>query len=267
MLTLSNIDIDPFGLNNTGSICYFNSLLQVLAGCTSLYNIIYEDKNNTEKVFHKFIDQLKNNKVNPFISSELIQALNKDVPTFGNGQESASEAFVLLINTINNKKLTETFMYRFRNNMQCLTCGHTTSEKKDHSIVFNIFHTDSLCVKNMLYMYEKLNDYKCDVCNNTEVIRISKLTMLPEIIFASFNIYYNKKEHSFDKILHFEKSKLQYMAIGQIEHFGSLSGGHYTSRSIRQDKTYLFNDSSYYESKLGPTPNTYIVVYHCIKNN
>src|SRR5271166_1649456 len=49
----------PFGLNNTGVICYLNSFLQMLAGCTSmarkiLQNEEYLAKTETGRAMYNF---------------------------------------------------------------------------------------------------------------------------------------------------------------------------------------------------------------------
>jgi ubiquitin C-terminal hydrolase len=262
---IEDLTPNPSGLYNTGSICYFNSLLQVLASCTSIQNITFYDKNETEFIFHKFINQVKQNKVDPFISNELIQALHKDLPTFGNGQESASEAFVLLINVIDNRELTELFIYRCRCTHKCLTCNYISNEVKDYSIQFDLFHVEELTMESILLYESIIDDYKCESCKNIgKIKRICRLTMLPEIVVVVFNIYYNKKIHSFPEYLNFPKSKLQYKLVGQIQHYGSLQGGHYTALALRKNKVYLFNDNNYEITNFKPTPETYIIFYHLI---
>lgn len=253
------------GLHNTGSICYFNSLLQVLVSCTSLRYWKPTKNNKLTTVFQKCINSIM---FDPFDSSELLSTLRKHVPEFGYGQESASEALSLLINSINDTNLTNMFIHRFKYTIKCINCLHITEQIKDHSIFFEIFHVNDINVNDMLIHKTIITDYKCDKCNNVGAIRISKLTMLPEIIICLFNVYYEKKLHSFPQILIFPGSNnnnMVYTVVGQVEHFGSLSGGHYISRALRSDGVYLFNDLSVNKSKIEPTNNTYIVIYHLLR--
>ena len=254
------------GLHNTGSICYFNSLLQVLVSCTSLR---YWKPTIIDQLVAMFQKCVSVSEFNVFDSSELLAALRIKVPQFGHGQESASEALSLLLNSINNDELSNMFIHRFKYVTKCINCLHVTEQIRDHSMFFEMFHTTEVNVPNMINHKTILSDYKCDKCANIGAIRISKLTMLPEIIICLFNVYYEKRVHSFPQTLAFpgtHNNELIYTVVGQIEHFGSLSGGHYISRALRNDGVYLFNDLSFTKSKFEPTVNTYIVVYHLLKN-
>lgn len=254
----------PAGLYNTGSICYFNSLLQVLASCTSLRHWKSMSKTPLEDAFENFI--INSNSFDPMVSTILLSALRKQVPSFGNGQESASEAITLLLNAIDNNSLNNMFIHRFKYNIKCMSCFYTTEMIKDHSILFEMFHVTDVNENNMLLHKTLLPDYKCEKCNKLGAVKTAKLTMLPEIIICLFNVYYNKVIHQFPEYLTFPgyNKLLKYGIIGQIEHAGSLNGGHYWARALRNSGIYLFNDNSYSSSNFEPTANTYIIVYHLI---
>lgn len=255
---------NPTGLYNTGSICYFNSLLQVLASCTSLRHWKSSSKNKLEDSFEEFIQNCNN--FDPMASTILLSSLKKQVPNFGNGQESASEALTLLLNSINNKELNNMFIHRFKYTIKCNNCSYITEQIKDHSILFELFHISEVSVDSMCHYKTNLDDYKCEKCNNIGAVKDATLTMLPEIIICLFNVYHIKKIHNFPKVLEFPgiNRAMKYIVIGQIEHSGSLNGGHYWARAIRKDGIYLFNDISYSKSIIEPTQNTYIIIYHLI---
>jgi ubiquitin C-terminal hydrolase len=105
-----------FGLNNSGVVCHFNSLLQSLAGCPGLVKAVlsnpsYMEKTKTGKEFYAFINAfatLDGAKKTPdagieLHSSNVLNALVADLRvrrpsvTFGASQESASEGLVLLL--------------------------------------------------------------------------------------------------------------------------------------------------------------------------
>jgi ubiquitin C-terminal hydrolase len=260
----------PNGLYNTGSICYFNSLLQVLLGCTSLYSWIPDKKSQLAIVFKDILQNSSN--LDPMSSTKLLLYLKNELKkniSFGNGQESVSELLMLLLNNINDINLTNLFTYRFRYNIICLNCSYKSEQIKDESILFEMFHINNLTENNMMNYNINLPEYKCEKCNNIGAIKKSKLTMLSEIIVCLFNVYYDKKIHTFPTYLEFpgnNNTTLKYTIVGQIEHFGSLNGGHYYARALRNNGIYLFNDNSFNISEFLPTPNTYIIVYHLIKN-
>lgn len=265
MKTLESIFLPkPAGLYNTGSICYFNSLLQVLASCTSLHYWKSKSRTKLEDDFEKFIKNSIN--LDPMESTKLLNSLKEKNPTFGNGQESASEALILLLNSINDTSLNNLFIHRFKYNIKCMSCFYTTETIKDHSILFELFHISEINEENMLNYKSILDDYKCEKCNKLGAVKCAKLTMLPEIIVCLFNVYYDKHIHKFPNFLEFPglTNSLKYRVIGQIEHSGSLNGGHYWARAIRNSGVYLFNDHTYSKSIIEPTNNTYIVVYHLI---
>lgn len=256
---------DPFGLQNTGSLCYFNSLLQVLASCTSIQSIVFLDKTPIELIFNNYIKQIKNNNVDSMVSYKIIQELHNNFITFGNGQESASEAFILLLESINNNALNKLFLNRYRCSIYCTSCKYNTEEIMDHSFTINLFHIKELNVENILNYYVNLEDYSCTKCSQKKTVRRYRLTMLSEILFIIFNIYFDKTEHSFPDILNFKQSNLTYKLIGQIEHYGTLSGGHYLAKALRKNNNvYLFNDNYFQDSTFKKSINTYIVIYHLI---
>ncbi len=255
---------NPAGLYNTGSICYFNSLLQVLISCTSLHTWKSRSQNKLEDAFEEFITNSIS--LDPMSSTKLLNILKLYCPNFGNGQESASEALVLLLNTINNTELNNMFIHRFKYIIQCTNCSYKTEIVKDHSMIFELFHINEVNEHNMSNYKTLLSDYKCDKCNKLGAVKKSKLTMLPEIIICLFNVYYTKKIYPFPNTLEFDgiEKKLKYKIIGQVEHSGSLNGGHYWSRALRKDGIYLFNDNTFSRSIIEPTSNTYFIIYHLI---
>ena len=41
-------ELEPFGFNNMGATCYFNSMLQSMLSCTSFVNILLRNKDNAQ---------------------------------------------------------------------------------------------------------------------------------------------------------------------------------------------------------------------------
>jgi ubiquitin C-terminal hydrolase len=176
---------DPFVMNNTGAICYFNSLLQALASCTSLTVAVLRNKRfmhrtPTGAAFYQFVEAyatLEGARSPPaenisLMSATVQQVLSDDLRRrrpdvdFGGGQQSASEALVHLLDMMEPPKaaddteqvrgpITELFLHRYRLRQQCGTCRHyvttvaadeATDSATDHSVQFNLFGIDTLKV-------------------------------------------------------------------------------------------------------------------------
>lgn len=338
-----------FGLNNTGAICYLNSFLQTLAGCTSLTRAIlqnadYLGQTRTGKAmlayFRAFADD-RGAKAPPaqdiaYLSAGVLSALVADLAVrrphvrFGNGQESASEALVHILDMMEPPSLapeeeaaliaaevrgdgpdalpaihsaespiTRLFLHRFRCDLHCRKCKKVVSKETDYAVNFNLFHFDRLRTqpatleefsKAVRLQVSATEDYKCDECfkakkseaaargedpakvvaDKTTAFRVYNLTMVPEIIFCHFNLYVGyggvRRLRYFPDRLEFpavDGGKLVFRLVGQIEHAGSLAGGHYWARGLRAgDRVHLLNDTGVSPTAFAPTPNTYIVAYH-----
>lgn len=116
---------------------------------------------------------------------------------------------------------------------------------------------------------------KCDACAiaNGNSVRRYEIEKIPTILFIRFNQYVGHKKRFFPTEMYFngkEGGKLRYSLVAQMEHSGSLTGGHYWAHGVRKstagDKlvSCSLNDVSVNPVKLGPTAATYCVVYHYI---
>jgi ubiquitin C-terminal hydrolase len=305
----------PFGLLNNGAICYFNSFLQTLCGCSAfttkvLENSEYMSKTRTGVAIYQYVCMYTSNPISTNIATATINILRALVidlrerrPSirFGNGQESAHEVFILLLdmmepqeesspesNIISSIKspITKLFLHKCEWNTYCMQCKKSISKKIDYGVIFDMHHIDfikgsngdsqeynhnspigfSNLIKNHI---SQLEGYNCPSCNADSVCRIYSLKRIPEIVFCSFNIYYQygRKIRYFPPYLEFEtgndEGKYFFKLIGQIEHSGSLNGGHYWAKGLRQDdKVYDLNDMGFALSSFQSTPHTYMVIYH-----
>lgn len=318
---------NPFGLINNGAICYFNSFLQTLSGCTAFTSMIlknqeYMSRTGTGLAMYNFVKLYIEN-VAPISSglasqtqiilNALITALNERRPghnTFGRGQESAHEVFILLLDMMEpidhedeaestefssiissiKSPITKLFLHKCEWNTCCLQCHKNLSKKIDYGVIFDMHHMESQDTIN--YIMTSLNikrnelnspsafskfikthispveGFICPDCNSdANIYRIYNLRRIPEIVFCSFNIYYqqNRRVRYIPPYIEFDSStddKMRFNIIGQIEHSGSLGGGHYWARGLRKDKVYELNDLNVAPSSFQSTPYTYMVIYH-----
>jgi ubiquitin C-terminal hydrolase len=327
-----------FGLNNTGAICYFNSFLQALAGCTAftravLQNTAYLLQTQTGTAMLRFVEAFAAPTLAPDIaqhSSRVLGALVADLrerrpralKNFGGGQSSASEALVLLLDMMEpagqpferesavgegealpslpldeeekptaaiysiESPITRLFLHRFRCELHCRQCRAVVSTMTDYMVMFNLFHFDLMptpprnageFAKALRRHIVKVEDYTCEKCKTkTTAYRVHSLTMVPEILFCAFNLYdgYGRGGHRsryFPERLDFpaveDETLLEFRLVGQIEHSGSTSGGHYWAHALRSgEQVFTLNDTGVSRANFGPRANTYIIAYHYAGN-
>ena len=252
---------NSFGLVNTGSICYFNSMLQLVISCSSFTRKILElgeemNKTLTGTELLKFVKMYTDvNSVDIGIcSTNILNALKQDLIRkkskihFGIGQESASEALCLLIDVIDNKEIESLFLQRNLCIIQCLECK-SKHQEIDTTIIYNYFHhsadsKDDSFVKNIRVQKSLTEDYRCNDClcicggkiNNgfcsncnkkakkRKSIRVYYLTRIPEIFICTFNIYFDNKSKYYPLEMTFPSNndnKLRYKLVGRVNHVGS----------------------------------------------
>jgi hypothetical protein len=195
--------------------------------------------------------------------------------------------------------ITQLFLHRFRCNLHCRTCKKIVSVETDNAVVFNLFHIDRMrdppatvadFSKSVRTHAHVTTDYVCPACHEarraaaaaqgrdpntveklqTAACRIYDLTMIPEIIFCAFNAYVgyggNRLPRYFPERIELpalDGGLLVFRLVAQIEHSGTIAGGHYWARCARAgDRVFLLNDQGVSKSAFTPTTYTYIVAYH-----
>ena len=237
------------GFYNNGSLCWMNSLLQALLSCEIFYSTVKKETNldtNTLKELHNMI---KSNSRESY-SSTILEALGKDLKESqpknyeiicSGAQQSASEGFILLLDCIKSLEIKKLFYSKFDNGM--LQPYHTLFDIKRLSEV-------------------GLIDYlKYDIIDTEDKKLVRKLTHAPYILVFIFNKYNQKIIIEMPKTFNLTPS-IKYILKSDILHSGSLGGGHYVARGYRNDKCYMFNDTSVHEIEdMTPSANTYMMFY------
>jgi ubiquitin C-terminal hydrolase len=285
-----NMYPEAFPLQNTGVLCYFNSLLQALTSCTSFNDVILkyegtekEQKNIVLMVYIRFLKAVmaKENTTgySKFLSRALCQKLTENSKgsqgkntTFGSQQESASECFVLLLDILNIGKLRRLFSHRYELKIYCGKCKEHVSEELDICTQLDYFQNVEVDSPEKFSRFlcrnvGKLEGYVCPKCGEmSDGLREHRLRMLPEIIFIVMNKYKKKSEKYIPNEFSVPKmggGTLDYTLVAHIDHSGCLSGGHYTATVIRKDGIYLCNDMSLQRrDEFNNNPNTYIAIFH-----
>ena len=298
-LILYNKDklLDPFGLINTGVICYMNSLLQALVSCTAFNQVILENEEYMHKtkigtVLFEFITcATKNPKDTGVFSQKVVSTLVEELKVrhpnivYGHGQECASEGLSLLLELLNGPEIplndstssnpvSKLFCSKYRKVVVCEKCNH-----KNESIEYRnqhiIYKYDDIA-KDILISMNTLSDYKCDKCSElgsckeiVAITRIPEILVITDAVILACRLFHQPTTinltppgFTFEGI----SGPIKYYKVAQVEQSGSLNSGHYISKGIRKGlDTYLFNDQSVSKIDiLTPTPNTFLTFYHVI---
>jgi ubiquitin C-terminal hydrolase len=299
----------PFGLYNNSIICYFNSLIQSLFSCTSIteYLLHNEKKFNNNNFIKLYIELLKKyinlenqsdyllENGNLILFNEFLNIIKNKNIKFGYNQEDSSELLILLLDIIKDTYINSLFMHKYKCDIYCKYCKKLIEIKEDESIQFemNITEINNNYLKYQIdkklhnlnkYIrnnYSNLSDYKCKNCNNIDMIKINRLSLVPTIITIVLNKYQKKYEYEYPIELFFINNSInkcyKYKLISTINHSGTMNYGHYISKALRKNhkynnntdsliEYYLLNDNSYEKTNMKSEINSYILFYHYIEN-
>jgi ubiquitin C-terminal hydrolase len=257
----------PTGLVNIGNSCYFNSLVQGLLSCDYFVEYIKINQ-ETDEIAKAFLQIYYGNTKS--VSDLLTLATKK----FGGPaliksgqQEDAHETFMILIDNM-DKKVSQLFNVRHRAFIKCGECNKLTKRETEEEQPTELFLEHNINDKfNIISSMEIMPDYKCEYCMTSgkcilakQLCRISPICM---IIVKN----YQKQHTTPDLPITFNINDLSgnpmpYDVKSTIEHFGSMSGGHYIAKVKRGEHTAIANDSSISTiSSIDITQNTYVVLY------
>lgn len=273
---------NAFGLTNTGSICYFNSLMQALLGCPAVNEYIKDNRTSNEfynKYYVSFRTESDQNMFSTFIG--MLNKSNKKV-VFGNKQEDTHELFLMLLELLNDKNFTKLFELEYRSFIYCKTCKNVVKKLSNINSVSIEFNVEELDVRYVPQQcYTELNDFNkyinanystldiiCNDCNTASLLKINQIISTPYVLFLTVMNYNFKKDYKYSHDLYFidkaNNKKHIYKLASIINHYGNMHGGHYIAKSFRHDGTYSLNDFSVSRGDINTTSDTYVLIYHLL---
>jgi ubiquitin C-terminal hydrolase len=277
----------PNGMENTGIICWCNSLIQVMLGFTSLNQYLIKNKETMKKnVFAKEYINLVEISLGITEGSmwnsshKILVAFEKEMRKrnsriiFGNMQECTHEAFILFLDIFNNEGIKRLFRSDYEMAINCNNCGKKTFYTRDHALNIDYFNRDydAIQTHNDFVKYLKaeisfMSEFACKYCEYTEtkVPYLIKLKKLREIIIIIFDKFHRKRHAFFPeemKIKSTDNSYLIYKLIGKINHNGTMNSGHYYAHCFRREQWFCINDTAVNNGTSTPENNTFLVAYH-----
>jgi ubiquitin C-terminal hydrolase len=273
--------LPSFGMNNTGAICWANSMFQLLFSLPAFNQLALELSFQTQsELLKRYGDVLRANSGDLGTSQKLLggfvyEAQKKKKTIDFVGQEGVANALCVFLELLGNDFIYNVINNRYLKTIKCTTCDTDTSIQSDKFHMIEMYN-NSCKNREEFQQFIKIrttpvDKYICEKCKNTmtNIYQIEKLRMLREIILVMFDKSSDVKW--FPDHLEFESSDdkiLRYKVVGAIEHGGSLdrtnytSGGHYWAKCLRGGSWKMFNDSSVTDTVLAPNPNIHIIAYH-----
>lgn len=276
------MSVHPFGLLNTGVICYFNALIQSIISYKSIVKYYSDMRASTRLgfVFRSFLDKIKMEnykdieKYSGSILKQLLYTLSKEkiYADFGHGQEDSFEAFNYLIDMLEKdahfKGIKQYFTTKVRVDIKCIRCGYIKINMENGTNLFVHPKNMSLDEMDLSKCNEIVDDYKCPSCNQLGQSNIfRKLVSAPSNLVLVLNSRYSKPT-SFHNIpnnrVYLTLLDHKYKLVSQIRHIGTHNSGHYYATSLRGHKYYTINDTHIRLSDAKIAKNATLLFYELI---
>lgn len=285
----SNCSFEFKGLPNIGSnSCYANTLVQCLSITIPFTKYLLSkdfikdiDKTKQETLvlleYYKVLKQLwtpeiQNVNIKRFyerlIQMEIMESveINEYIIT---RQQDIFLTFIQLLDNIekslkNRETFDSIFYHEMTRNIVCKKCEHSVeSTEKNWYLPIQCDDTVENSIFK-LFTNERLEDYKCDECKETDCTLEKKLTTFPEIFIIrnELRIENRKKvEIPYELIFVDNDINVYYELYAIAKHIGADNYGHYYAicKHISEDKYYKIDDECVSNGKI--EQNGYILFY------
>lgn len=224
MNNIKELIIPTIGFQNTGSICYFNSLIQCLLSSEHFISYV-----SSHPIFYDFFKHISEDQWNATFTTSLLQSIGNFQPN-----QSSSEYFLYLLDYF---KWEDLFECKHLIQTKCTECHHL---KENTDVSYNPLIEKTF--SEFVQFECELENVACDGCKRrTALNKKQTLHKLSNLIVLSLNKYFTKTLIEYPSVIQVGRD-VKYRLIGTIEHLGVLGGGHYIARVRRGDEFYIVDD-------------------------
>lgn len=278
-----------FGLVNNGSMCWFNSLIQVMLSLPNFIIMVRRcaaDGSPIMAALDKFLAAAEA-APGPWMNAmSILTELMRACPGFGGQQEDAAEGLVLMLDKL-HPDVSRLFEATYRIDIYCDTCRATVGDPRQDSMTVIPMERNFITVGTTgdpLAQYlsghmTRMDDWKCPKCCNVAsstrpVMRIARLVKCPEILAVSFNKYDGKWSGSgagpgmYGQDIELQcgtaaerTGPVSYSLTGIIRHFGGRDSGHYNAVCRRPLGVWIFDDMAVAPGVFQAGDADYMLIY------
>lgn len=269
------------GLPNVGATCYLNAAVQLLRAA-QLRKSEYCNTTPLDSV-------LTADQPTASMMIDLVHYIRMP-----HGQQDSQEALQNIIEK--SDILNKQTQFKLRSQIYCRFCQAVTSTQSTMENMFICTPTPDLSLHKIITAQSTLHQqanvrlpldqyirrartnlsgWRCSQCNRQcEAIKEDSFSTISNIILVVFPRYNSPKEplaYTCPDTLQYycridgRVVENNYRFIGSIDHSGSLSGGHYTARVVKNEQAWFCNDSIVQITNTAkPGKNTVIVAYSLV---
>lgn len=266
-------DVNAVGMFNTGSICWFNSLVQALLSVGSFNRYVEENEqylrsNKIAMIWLKlFQNSLKSGQDLDVVTDQISktpQSIIEVLKTMSNlksrqfdlrslQQQCAHEGFVKLIEALATEGVDDLFRQITLVRTRCVVCNEYVSSKRDHRVFAPLYlpitppKTSAETIDATTAFHKQLgstasyvDEYRCEKCNTltkgSKTIQTTSLRVAREVIVVAFiSQYHQTSLNWYPETLHIPRtSTRKYTDATGNEALKSEDAGEFVYRVVAQ---------------------------------
>lgn len=235
----------PAPFPNTGSICYFNSLLQCILASIEKESFLKIKNPDTPINLYTIA-----------YTNKLLKEKKEQI--LGDGQQCAGEMYTSLMSAYDHfPKFANLFFYEITTTMMCKRCGNQNRIFERENIYTIPNKSDA--IESIGHSAETVES-RCDIgnCGNSKKIKYSRLSKMAPIMVFQVKIYNAANAVKIPDYIKFENGSWELCGI--VHHYGNQNGGHYVACVKIEKKWWVADDANVYEGRL-PQESAHMIFY------